>query len=176
LNLAVRPRRLRSADVRALKLSAARIRSVPELATTFQAAGLEVAVSTGGEPWPLPPGTDVAAYRIIQETLTNVTKHSAAEAQARLDSTGDRLNIKITDDGGASPVRAQSAPSSGCGLIGTRERWRTCCGCRPRGTLHTARGGISALRPVARWLIRIPGRCRGGSGCGGPFGRCGWWR
>jgi signal transduction histidine kinase len=93
---------------------------LPALADSFRSAGLAVTVATDGEPRPLPRGTDLAAYRIIQEALTNVTKHaSTSEAQVRLAYAGDRLVISVTNDGGST---RSAAAAPGYGLIGMRER------------------------------------------------------
>jgi signal transduction histidine kinase len=96
---------------------------LPDLAASFGAAGLEVAITTEGEPQPLPAGTDLAAYRIIQEALTNVTKHSdATRAQIHLTYTPGRLDITVANQlGRARPAAAQTT-GSGYGLIGMRER------------------------------------------------------
>ena len=59
---------------------------LPGLADSFGSAGLTVTITTEGEPQPLSPGVDLTAFRIIQEALTNVTKHAAtSDAQVRLD-------------------------------------------------------------------------------------------
>jgi signal transduction histidine kinase len=98
---------------------------LPSLAGSFRSAGLAVTVTvtSEGEPRPLSPGTDLAAYRIIQEALTNVTKHAtASQARVRLAYTGRILRITVTDDGGDASPAAAVAPGSGYGLIGMRER------------------------------------------------------
>ena len=63
---------------------------------------------------------NIAVYRIIQECLTNVTKHADAR-NVTIDLTGeiDRLLLRIEDDGSGMPV---TAPAGGLGLIGMRER------------------------------------------------------
>ncbi|WP_030801963.1 hypothetical protein, partial [Streptomyces sp. NRRL F-3273] len=50
---------------------------LPDLVAACATAGLHVSVTEDGEPRPLPPGLDLTAYRIVQEALTNVTKHAA---------------------------------------------------------------------------------------------------
>jgi signal transduction histidine kinase len=90
-----------------------------ELLETMRATGLPVEAIVEGTPRDLPPGVDLAAYRVIQEALTNTLKH-AGRAHARvLLRYGDRsLELEIADDGpGASLER-----SHGRGLIGMRER------------------------------------------------------
>jgi signal transduction histidine kinase len=96
---------------------------LPGLAGSFRSAGLAVTITTEGEPGPLSPGTDLAAYRIIQEALTNVTKHAAtSQAQVRLAYAGHQLRISVTNDGDDASPAAAAAPDSGYGLIGMRER------------------------------------------------------
>ncbi|MFE1787933.1 sensor histidine kinase [Streptomyces sp. NPDC059525] len=73
-------------------------------------------VSVDGTARTLSPGTDLAAYRIIQEALTNVTKHAATgEAHVRLAYTGSRLRITFTNNG---PARTTPATAPGYGIIG----------------------------------------------------------
>ncbi|MEV7388177.1 MULTISPECIES: sensor histidine kinase [unclassified Streptomyces] len=92
---------------------------LPELVSTYASAGLDVTVTTEGEPRPLSPGVDLTAYRIIQEALTNVTKHGAGrDADVRLTYGRSRLVISVTNDG----TPAAPAPDSGYGLMGMRER------------------------------------------------------
>ncbi|MFJ8105979.1 sensor histidine kinase [Streptomyces sp. NPDC096132] len=92
---------------------------LPELIATCETAGVEVTVTTEGEPRPLSPGVDLTAYRIIQEALTNVTKHGAGTgARVRLAYSESRLLISVTNDGTA----AASVPGGGYGLMGMRER------------------------------------------------------
>jgi signal transduction histidine kinase len=93
-----------------------------ELTTAFATAGLKVSVTTEGEPRPLSPGVDLTAFRIVQEALTNVTKHAASEtAHVRLGYSRDRLTLTVSDDG-ATTVHSAPAPGHGFGLIGMRER------------------------------------------------------
>lgn len=82
-------------------------------------SGLEVEVRETGQDRDVPPGVDLSAYRIIQESLTNVLKHSgAARATVSLDYEPDELRLSVTDDGrGAVEVNGR-----GHGLVGIRER------------------------------------------------------
>jgi signal transduction histidine kinase len=90
---------------------------LPQLTGRFTASGLDVAVT--GTAAPLSGPADLAAYRIVQEGLTNVLRHSAARtAQVMLDRDQDAAVIRVRDDG---PARAGSG-ASGYGLIGLRER------------------------------------------------------
>ncbi|GAA3806251.1 hypothetical protein GCM10022403_045330 [Streptomyces coacervatus] len=111
---------------------------LPELAASFENAGLVVTVTTEGEPGALSAGADLTAYRIVQEALTNVTKHAAArEAEVRLVYSRDRLTVTVADDGGGPPA-VSAPPGGGYGVMGMRERVRSAggrirVGPRPRG-------------------------------------------
>ncbi|AQS66522.1 sensor histidine kinase [Streptomyces pactum] len=90
-----------------------------------ESTGLRVELRVSGEPRPLPPDTEVAAYRIAQEALTNTVKHAyASSATVGLDWAEDEVTLTVTDDG-----RGPSAPDGGGhGLIGVRERAAACGG------------------------------------------------
>jgi signal transduction histidine kinase len=93
-----------------------------DLLEQSRAAGLPVDVRTEGERAPLPPGVDLAAYRIVQEALTNARRHAApARARVTLQYRDDTLDILVEDDGaGASAANG----TGGQGLTGMRERVR----------------------------------------------------
>ncbi|WP_406486110.1 sensor histidine kinase [Streptomyces phaeochromogenes] len=100
---------------------------LPTLLASFRRAGLEVSVHQEGTARPLAPGVDLTAYRIVQEALTNVTKHAGADhAQVRIVYHRDHVALTVADDGRGSPTtpaafRAPDRPP-GYGLIGMRER------------------------------------------------------
>ncbi|WP_405962382.1 sensor histidine kinase [Streptomyces sp. NBC_00723] len=114
---------------------------LPELIATCESAGVEVSVTTEGDPRPLSPGVDLTAYRIIQEALTNVTKHGAGRgARVRLTYSDSRLLVSVTNDGTAAPV---PVPEGGYGLMGMRERAHSVggdlhAGPRPEGGFEVA--------------------------------------
>jgi signal transduction histidine kinase len=84
-----------------------------------RAAGLPVELAVEGEPSALPKGVDLAAYRIVQEALTNARKHAGpARAHVVVRYGKEALELEITDDGRASP----NGNSGGHGLVGMRER------------------------------------------------------
>ncbi len=90
---------------------------LPALTAGFASAGLDVAVTVDGDERRLSPDVDLTAFRIVQEALTNVTKHAATgTASVRLSYAADRLTITVTNDGATKPM------SPGFGLLGMRER------------------------------------------------------
>ncbi|MFH9405121.1 sensor histidine kinase [Streptomyces sp. NPDC017638] len=127
---------------------------LPALVESFRRAGLQVSVDQEGTARPLPPGGDLTAYRIVQEALTNVTKHAGTgNARVRLLWSREHVTVTVTDDGKDSPT-APSAPTPpgtsttpdrppGYGLIGLRER-------------ATAAGGdlFAGKRPEGGFLVR----------------------
>ncbi|MEU0580865.1 histidine kinase [Streptomyces griseoincarnatus] len=130
---------------------------LPDLLESFRRAGLEVSVREEGAARALPPGVDLTAYRIVQEALTNVTKHAAGRgARVGLDWGGGRLTVTVSDDGGAaSGPPALSDRPPGYGLIGMRERaaavgGELTAGPRPEGGfLVTARLPLPPVRESA---------------------------
>ncbi|GKQ36864.1 sensor histidine kinase [Streptomyces sp. A012304] len=107
--------------------------------------GLPVDLTVTGPSRPLPPGLELAAYRVVQEALTNTVKHaSGATAAVTVEYGPQRLRVEVTDTGGHPGATA----GSGRGLIGLRERLAV-----HDGTLNTGRrltGGyrVEALIPL----------------------------
>jgi hypothetical protein len=97
-----------------------RLGELEALVARVSAAGLPVEVQVTGEPWPLPPGVDLAAYRVVQEGLTNVLRHAGPASAAVNVDWGAGLVITVTDDGHGSAQPGEA--SSGRGLLGLRER------------------------------------------------------
>ena len=90
-----------------------------ELVAAARDAGNEVRLVRLGEPVPLAAGVDLAAYRIIQEALTNVRRHTAgARVEVLLRYTAGRLHLTVTNDG----PEAARVGAAGHGLLGMRER------------------------------------------------------
>ena len=90
------------------------------LTEQMREAGLPVEVRVEGQPATLPPGIDLAAYRIVQEALTNTLKHAgAAHAWVTIRYGGHAVELEIRDDGRPG---APTADGTGHGLVGMRER------------------------------------------------------
>ncbi|MEV6940683.1 sensor histidine kinase [Streptomyces sp. NPDC051172] len=93
-----------------------------ELTDGLKASGLDVDVTVDGTPRRLSAGTDLTAFRILQEALTNVAKHApAATAHVRITYAPDRLTLTVINNGSGT-VTAAPVSATGFGLIGMRER------------------------------------------------------
>jgi signal transduction histidine kinase len=92
---------------------------VRALADRVSAAGLDVTLTVTGASTPLPPGPDLAAYRVVQEGLTNVIRHAGEAGVDVLIEWGAGLTITVSDDG---PGNRPGDGQPGRGLIGLRER------------------------------------------------------
>jgi signal transduction histidine kinase len=89
------------------------------LAAQVRQAGVNVRVSVDGEERPLAPGVELSAYRIVQESLTNVLRHSgASEADVTIRYGGNDLTVEVTDNGHDGAAQK----GEGNGLNGMRER------------------------------------------------------
>jgi len=111
-----------------------------ELCTRSAGAGLHVETVVVGVPRPLPTAVDLAAYRIIQEAVTNVRRHSSARtATVTLDFGADCLHLEVADDGRSTQV------SEGAGVAGMRERALTV-----GGEFNLAATGSGGVRVHAR--------------------------
>jgi signal transduction histidine kinase len=123
-----------------------------ELLDQARAAGLAVSYTLSGAPRDLPEGAELAAYRVVQESLTNTRKHAglAASAAVTLRYDPDGLTVEVTDDGLASPTPG----SGGHGLAGMRERIEMYGGTVQAGPLES--GGfrvvahLPSLQPAGR--------------------------
>jgi signal transduction histidine kinase len=142
------------------------------LITGASRAGLDTTLTVTGEPVPLPAAVDLAAYRIVQESLTNAIRHAGpATAAVSLGYDRGELRIEVTDTGrGPAATQDPSGPSGpsgasgnggnggngGHGLAGMRERAATV-----GGTLETGPGPAGGFRVAARLPLngaRPPGR------------------
>ncbi|MFF6772367.1 sensor histidine kinase [Streptomyces sp. NPDC012637] len=127
-----------------------------EVAERTRAAGVPVDLRTEGAPRALAPGTELCAYRVVQEALTNVIKHARpARATVLVAYRPDELVVTVTDDGRRHRPDPANVPTrSGHGLIGMRERARLYGGTVDAGP--RAEGGfrVCLTLPVARTTDR----------------------
>ena len=99
------------------------LEDLPSLVEDVRAAGLDVELVRSGTGATVDPAVSLAAYRIVQESLTNVIKHSgSSSAKVAVRVTGDALDLDISDPGPARAT-ARVAPA-GHGLTGLDERAR----------------------------------------------------
>jgi signal transduction histidine kinase len=112
---------LRDADDHSMLVPAPRLADVHGLVAEVAAAGVTVDVHTEGDLASVPGGASLAAYRIVQEALTNVVRHAVpARAQLRITVRADVVRLEIVDDGAP---RAGGPPGHrGHGMIGMQER------------------------------------------------------
>ncbi|MEV0808194.1 sensor histidine kinase [Micromonospora sp. NPDC050200] len=122
-----------------------------ELVTTAGRSGLEIRTELA-ETRPLPPEVDLAAYRIVQEALTNVTRHAGATAAViRVRPDRDDVLVEVEDDGTGAPG------PPGNGILGMGERARAL-----GGSLTTGPGPDGGFRVRARLPLR-PGQVPAGA-------------
>jgi signal transduction histidine kinase len=136
---------LRSADEELGLAPRPGLARMDELAAQLTATGLPVAVMVEGEPFELPPGIDVSAYRIVQEALTNALKHAGpAHAQVTVRYRPDELELEVCDDGPGTG----NGGGSGHGLAGLRERVAVYGGELESGGLPEGGYALRARLPV----------------------------
>jgi signal transduction histidine kinase len=147
---------LRSADQHTELAPVPGLGELRELLDQARTAGLEVSYTLTGKPRELPEGAELAAYRVVQESLTNTRKHAglAATAAVTLRYEPEGLTVEVTDDGMA-PVSEQSG---GHGLAGMRERIAMYGGTVQAGPLPGGGFGVTAHLPCPSWAAELRGR------------------
>ena len=109
---------------------------IDELLASAEGIGLTVRHQVSGTPEPLDPSVGLAAYRLVQEAITNTIKHAGPRAAIRVDLRWEskHLTVTVQNEAHADIGEAPDAPplSTGHGLLGLRERVQTV-----GGTLHT---------------------------------------
>jgi signal transduction histidine kinase len=94
--------------------------NLEQLVEQLHGAGLDVALLVDGAPDKVASGVDLAAYRIVQEALTNVVKHAAgARVEVHVRYAPEAVEVEVLDDGGRG---SSSDLPPGYGLVGLRER------------------------------------------------------
>jgi signal transduction histidine kinase len=118
---------------------------LPALVERFRAPGLVVDLEVDGTAG-LPPGVDLAVFRVVQEALTNVAKHAAAgRCRVTIGRTAGAVRIEVVDDGPTRPPQRRhqgGGSGGGLGLIGMRER-------------VAAHGGTLSVGPLAGGGFRV---------------------
>jgi signal transduction histidine kinase len=144
---------LRQVNEGAPRSPAAGLARLEDLVARAEAAGLTVHLRTVGKQRPLPAGVDLAAFRIIQEALTNVTRHAGPDATAsvRLEYREDHVLVEVQDDGHGLPGDPSSG-GGGNGIPGMRERVASLGGEISAGP----RNGVDGFRVRARLPVRSP--------------------
>ncbi|MCJ1680840.1 sensor histidine kinase [Streptomyces sp. APSN-46.1] len=93
---------------------------IDRLAAATAAAGVRVDVCRSGEQRPLPADIDLSAYRIVQESLTNVVRHAGTgRCRVAIDYGDEELSVEVVDDGRGA---TGTGSAHGFGLVGMRER------------------------------------------------------
>jgi signal transduction histidine kinase len=108
-------------------------------------AGLPARLHVDGEPFPLPRGVDLSAYRIVQEGLTNALKHArASDADVTVRYRPDEVEIEVRDNGEG----AATSDGLGHGLVGVRERVKLYGGEMSAGTVPEGGFVLSTRLPI----------------------------
>ncbi len=120
---------------------------LPELVASFRRAGLDVEPRIQGTPRPVPAPVDLTAYRIVQESLTNVCKHAGPTGvQLTVEYRGDALRIVVRNRATGRPPTA----TGGHGLTGMRERVAALHGTLSAGPRPDGGYQITAVLPTGR--------------------------
>jgi signal transduction histidine kinase len=125
------------------------LKDLDALVARTQKAGVAVRRQVNGEPRKLPPEVDLAAYRTVQEALTNVIKHCGKGAAATVFLTwrGDWLTVQVDDDGSGRQDDRSNVLSTGHGLLGLGERVALLGGRLQVGTAQQGGFAITADLP-----------------------------
>ncbi|GAA2776103.1 histidine kinase [Streptomyces rameus] len=123
-----------------------------ELADTVRATGMTVDVRREGATDGLPAAVDLAAYRIIQEALTNTLRHAAGagEVSVRVTVEEECVEVTVVDDGRPSQGGGVGASGTGRGLLGMKERVRLVGGDLRAGPLPGGGFEVAARLPAER--------------------------
>jgi signal transduction histidine kinase len=137
---------LRQADEPDSTMPAPGLAQLDALIDGARRAGLTTILTVTGTRRPMPAAADLAAYRIIQESLTNAIRHAGpATATVALSYTGAELVISVTDTGRGPHADAAAGDGGGHGLLGMRERAASV-----GGTVETGAGAAGGFRVQAQ--------------------------
>jgi signal transduction histidine kinase len=141
---------LRAGDERASLVPQPGLDQLDRLIGETSAAGVPVSLAVEGRRPPLPPGLDLAAYRIVQEALTNVRKHaSGGRVDVRLRFGEHDLDLAVDDTGGRP---ADGPDGDGHGLVGMRERVALYGGTLEAGPRTDGGFGVRARLPLRQGI------------------------
>jgi signal transduction histidine kinase len=141
---------LRRADEDAPRAPTPSLSRLDELVARSNAAGVQVQIDVEGDLENLPRNVDVAAYRIIQESLTNVARHAdRPDAVVRVRAVADALNVEVLDEGSGTRW-APDLPSGGNGIAGMRERATAIGGSFEAGPRPGRGFAVRARLPIER--------------------------
>jgi signal transduction histidine kinase len=137
---------LREDDSTAPRAPTPSLACLDPLLETAAHAGLPVHVGVRGEPRPLPSAVDVAGYRIVQESLTNVVRHAhAREAKVTLEYGHEFVELEVVDDG----RNGAASRETGHGIAGMRERAETVGGRVEAGPRFSGGFRVWARLPIS---------------------------
>jgi signal transduction histidine kinase len=125
-----------------------RLADIPGLIKRAGESGLRAELRVDGEPRPLPAAVELAAYRVVQETLTNAIRYAAgAAATVRLAYRDDGIMVEVTDEGPGAAAGAVPIRGGGAGLAGLRERARLLGGQLEAGSAAERGFAVRAFLP-----------------------------
>jgi signal transduction histidine kinase len=124
------------------------LRAIAALVEATSAAGTPTTLEPAGAPFPLPPPVALAAYRIVQESLTNVVRHAGrVTATVSLRPDAGYLHVDVVNDG--APAPAAFSEGTGAGLAGMRERAAALGGTLDAGPRPGGGFAVHARLPMA---------------------------
>lgn len=129
------------------------VSGLEDLVASLRGSGMRIDHEVDGSVRPLPPAADLTAYRVVQEALTNVGKHSAgAAARVQLSFQPEALHIVVEDEGNGQPAPpADPSPdAAGHGIVGMRERISALGGTLDTGSRPGGGFRVSAVLPLPK--------------------------
>jgi signal transduction histidine kinase len=137
-------------DEAAARAPQPQIEQIPQLIDTARNAGVRVDYSLDGRVDGIPPAVGVCAYRIVQEALSNATRHApGASVSVQIHRDREALRLAVTNGPGRALVPLREDPGPGHGLAGMRERAVLLGGALTAGPASTGGFSVSAVLPFA---------------------------
>ncbi|MET0865026.1 MAG: histidine kinase [Nakamurella sp.] len=133
---------------------------LPQMVSSVRGSGIDVSLTITGTPGRLDTSIELAAYRLVQEALTNVSKHrgSGAGVTVSIDWGAEKMTVAVEDDG-AGATELLTSLSTGNGLAGLRERISIAGGDFVAGATESGGFRVAARLPVSS----LPGAAAGGA-------------